>query len=90
MADLAELFPGLVDAVPPREGYASNPIGRDRQARPKRRRTRAPNPVPEMRRQIDDGFTSVRQSQKCIEATLPALSNCSVSSVKQSSTCGGG
>ena len=71
MTDLAELFPGLLDAPTPREGYASNPIGRCRQARPVRRRYRPPSAtlalLAQLRRQLDDGLTGIGQTLKRIE-----------------------
>lgn len=78
MIDLAELFPDLADARPPRDGYALRPIGRPRRGRgPPRIRNRAPTlaMLAQIRSILDHQLGGMRQSLLQLEQNVGRLAD---------------
>ena len=61
--DLFE-FPGLADQLPPRDGYAARPIGRQRDRRPTPARLRRPSPTLVLLREIREILWRIERTVK--------------------------
>jgi septal ring factor EnvC (AmiA/AmiB activator) len=77
MPDGGELFADLIDALPPRDGYALRPVGRRRTA-VRRRTPRQPSSLAllaQLRGIIVDELTAMRQALRQVDQNLTRLAD---------------